>query len=104
MGGKTKNLLTNGVQNKARMNIGIKQARGRNIKTSERSDLTVAHQHRSATSLMVLLGSIAAILMYLMILGSRAYLTMPMEELEVERKQIVSQIKFVNLIAALVNN
>jgi hypothetical protein len=54
-------------------------------KTSERNDLTV--QHRSATSLMVLLGSIAAILMYLMILGSRAYLPMPMKkELEVEMK------------------
>jgi hypothetical protein len=86
------------------MNIGIKQARGRNIKTSERSDLTVDHQHRNATSLMVLLGSIAAILMYLMILGSRAYLPMPMEELESERKRIVSQIKFVKQMAALVNS
>jgi hypothetical protein len=104
LGVKTKNLFTNGEQNKARTNIGIKQARGRNIKTSERSDLTVAHQHRSATSLMVLLGSIAAILMYLMILGSRAYLPMPMEELEVERKRIVSHIKFVKQIAALINN
>lgn len=85
------------------MNIRIKQARGRN-KTSERSDLTVDHQHRKATSLMVLLGSIAAILMYFMILGSRAYLPMPIEELEVERKRIVSQIKFVKQIAALVNN
>jgi hypothetical protein len=75
-----------------------------NIKTSERSDLTVDHQHRNATSLMVLLGSIAAILMYLMILGSRAYLPMPMEELESERKRIVSQIKFVKQMAALVNS
>jgi uncharacterized membrane protein len=54
-------------------------------KTSERNDLTV--QHRGATSLMVLLGSIAAILIYLMILGLQAYLPMPMKkELEVEMK------------------
>jgi hypothetical protein len=76
--GETKNLFRNGVQAKSRTNIGIK-------KTSERNDLTV--QHRGAASLMVLLGSIAAILMYLMILGLRAYLPMPMKkELKVEMK------------------
>jgi len=59
----------------------------KSIKTFERNDLTVPHQHRNATSLMVLLGSIPAILMYLMILGSRAYLPMPMKkELHVARK------------------
>jgi uncharacterized membrane protein len=40
----------------------------------EEGNLTVDHQHRNATSLMVLLGSMAAILMYFTILGSRAYL------------------------------
>lgn len=40
----------------------------------ERRVLTGAQQHLSATSLMVLAGSIAAILMYLVMLGSRAYL------------------------------
>lgn len=39
--------------------------------------LPVDHQHRNATSLMVLLGRVAAILIYLMILGSRANLTSP---------------------------
>ena len=58
----------------------------KSINTSEKNDLTVPHQHRNATSLMVLLGSIAAILMYLMILGSRAYLPMTMKELDVQRK------------------
>jgi hypothetical protein len=39
-----------------------------------------------------------------MILGSRAYLPMPMKkELEVEMKWIVSQIKFVKQMAALAN-
>jgi hypothetical protein len=84
--GKAKNVFTNGVKNKARMNIGINKQRGKNIKISKRNNLTVAQQHRSATSLMVLLGSIAAILMYLMILGSRAYLPMVIKELKLERK------------------
>jgi uncharacterized membrane protein len=83
--GETKNLFRNGVQAKSRTNIGIKKHEEEMTKTSERNDLTV--QHRGATSLMVLLGSIAAILMYLMILGLRAYLPMPMKkELEVEMK------------------
>jgi hypothetical protein len=56
-------------------------------------NLTVDHQHRNVTSLMVLLGSIAAILMYFMMFGSRAYLSMSIKNYQRNKKWAVSSIR-----------
>jgi hypothetical protein len=56
-------------------------------------NLTVDHQHRNVTSLMVLLCSIPAILMYFMIFGSRAYLPTSIKNHQRNKKWVVSSIR-----------